>query len=65
MPTYTYKCPQCGVLQDHKYRIGQQPKTLQQDCGVCGAEAQEWERVLAPNAFVLRGKGWAKDGYGS
>ena len=54
MPTYVYLCPQNHEF-DHHTRDGKPV------CPVCGDETAQ--RVVAACSFVLKGKGWANDGY--
>jgi putative FmdB family regulatory protein len=59
MPTYEYKCPECGAKFDKVMRITDNTKVLCQskDCG------GEPERLISHTAFVLKGGGWYKSGY--
>jgi len=63
MPLFDYQCPRCG----------DQREVLQKDSApppVCwrltcdDKEPPPMVRLLSSPAFVLKGKGWARDGYG-
>ena len=59
MPTYVYECPKCKekveVVQSITNRVP--PVCCKEDCNI------EMESVISPSTFVLKGSGWAKDGY--
>ena len=59
MPTYNYECQKC----DHKFEEFRQIKDRRNGvvCHECGSEAVE----LIPAAVdhILKGVGWARDGY--
>lgn len=71
MPTYVYECPQCKKQKEIICSI----KELDSQNIVCTCEnigPIKWEgdffhvsmkRVPAITSFVLKGPGWAKDGY--
>lgn len=54
MPIYNFKCPHCGG----KFKVLQKLLDPPPEC--CGEKTQ---KVLAPANFVLKGKGWFRDGY--
>lgn len=60
MPTYVYECPRCQrrqeLVQSVKDRIS--PLCFEEACGQA-----EMVTVIQPSAFILKGSGWAKDGY--
>lgn len=60
MPIYVYRCPRCGTETDHRRPVGRRDDPAR--CPVCDVEAP---RVQVPGGtgFVLRGGGWAADGY--
>jgi len=60
MPIYEYKCKGCQSLTEklRKYEKADDPVK----CEACKGEAT---RVISQTSFVLKGGGWAKDGYGS
>jgi len=58
MPTYCQRCKKCG----HRFEV-QLPMAQYSDpqpCPKCGATTV---RVIAATTHVLKGGGWAKDGY--
>lgn len=59
MPTYTYTCSKCTKSFDANQKITAQPL---KKCAYC--KSTKVARVIpGPVSFVLRGSGWAKDGY--
>jgi len=56
MPTYVYECRTCGRF-DVEQRVVDEPLT---HCPKCGADVR---RLIGSTSFVLKGSGWAKDGY--
>ena len=59
MITYTYCCPSCGVEFDARQRMSESPLT---NCATPGCTGTP-RRVIQPSSFVLKGKGWFRDGY--
>ena len=71
MPTYVYECPQCKKQKEVVCSI----KELDSQHIVCSCINKGphlWEgdlfhvsmkRIIAPTSFILKGPGWAKDGY--
>lgn len=59
MPTYSYRCPVCGHEFDAKQRMSESPLT---NCPSPGCDGTP-KRQIQPATFVLKGKGWYKDGY--
>ena len=59
MPTYVYECPKCSrrteLEQPMINRI--RPICCEEGCNV------EMETVIGSTSFVLKGAGWARDGY--
>lgn len=53
--TYEYECKR-GHRFEEQAPISSKPRTR---CKVC-----KCKRLLNSGGFVLKGKGWAKDGYG-
>lgn len=63
MPVYVYECPRCGHDIELERRIRERKtKTICPKLG-CREMQIEMERVVAPSSFILKGSGWAKDGY--
>jgi len=60
MPTYVYECSNC------KQRIELVQKITEKTAPLCMDERcslREMDTVIVPFTFVLKGSGWAKDGY--
>lgn len=57
--TYEYKCQHCGAQFDRQQRITDEadPKCLR-----CG-HLEAVRLVSGTGSFVLKGSGWASDGY--
>jgi putative FmdB family regulatory protein len=70
MPTYTYKCPIHGEFEVEQRISDPKLQTCPRIMGdrltlgrsfPCGSPV---ERLISPGtSFVLKGQGWAKDGY--
>ena len=58
MPTYDYECRECHEGLTVVRKITDQSAQV---CPKCG---KPMVRLLGKPLFVLRGAGWAKDGYG-
>jgi len=58
MPIYEYRCEAC----DHTFDKITKYEDKVQECAECGASSK---RLISAGSFILRGGGWAKDGYGS
>jgi predicted nucleic acid-binding Zn ribbon protein len=56
---YTYKCPECQSEHDSEHSM--LTMLLDEPCEECGAMAQLV--ITGGSGFVLRGRGWASDGY--
>ena len=59
--TYEYQCKVCKHRWEAEQRITAEPLT---ECPSC-EQPQAQRLVSGGTGFVLDGKGWAKDGYGS
>ena len=61
MPIYEYECPNCKRREEVTRKITDaeiKPNCSQRGCG------EVMERVIsASTSFILKGSGWAKDGY--
>lgn len=59
MPTYVYKCPKCNSEVELIQKITEKisPMCTNEECNC------EMESVIGSTSFVLKGSGWAKDGY--
>lgn len=70
MPIYEYRCPSCKDTKEIVRKItdleekpvcdacSDHPSTCPDGCFV-----MEMERVISSTSFILKGSGWAKDGY--
>jgi putative FmdB family regulatory protein len=58
VPLYEYECMTCGVGWEELQRVSDTPTT---SCPDCGANAAK--RLVSKGSFVLKGGGWAQDGY--
>lgn len=61
MPTYEYECGACGECFEVQQRITDDPLA---SCPKCGKKGRI-QRLISVSQFVLKGSGWAKDGYSS
>ena len=61
MPTYRQKCKSCG----HRFEVSIEISQFRepQPCPECGFPTTV--RVMSASAHILKGGGWAKDGYSS
>lgn len=59
MPTYVYRCPACGKTEELVQKITekQAPMCPDEECKT------RMESVISATSFILKGSGWAKDGY--
>lgn len=60
MPRYNFRCPKCHRELEIVKSINDEtvPLCCGEDCGPI-----EMVQVFSPTAFILKGGGWAKDGY--
>lgn len=58
MPIYEYQCQACQAVTEAIQKLSDRPLTK---CTSCGGRL---EKLLSRTAFVLKGGGWYKDGYG-
>ena len=56
MPIYEFMCSECGETEDKLVSM----KTKKIKCKKCGGAA---DKVMSAPSFILRGSGWAADGY--
>ena len=64
MPTYVLKCDRCGDIWNVIVGIKEFDTALAASvCDRCGKS--DISVVIEPSTFVLKGDGWAKDGYSS
>ena len=57
MPIYVYVCQKCGRKEEVIQPLDGPPAT----CQKCGDLVME--REISSTSFILKGSGWAKDGY--
>ncbi len=55
MPIYEFKCEKCGKVYESIISLG--VREIECDCG------GKAKRIMSCSNFVLKGPGWAKDGY--
>jgi putative FmdB family regulatory protein len=58
MPTYEYRCNNCGRELEAFHKISDPPLRECPDC-----HQPTLERLISGGAFVLKGSGWGKDNY--
>ena len=56
MPVYVYQCQKCGRKKEVSKKISESDKP--EYCGYL-----TMRKIIAPTSFILKGQGWAKDGY--
>ena len=59
MPIYEYECGKCGHRLEIQQKIADAPLKT---CPAC--KKNKLEKLISSTAFVLKGGGWYKDGYG-
>ncbi|UCF31109.1 MAG: zinc ribbon domain-containing protein [bacterium] len=57
MPTYEYRCDQCGHEFEVSQRITEDPVDT---CSKCGGQVR---RLINATNFILKGDGWYKTDY--
>ena len=60
MPIYEYECEDCGSIFEEIHKINKVPQYIK--CKKCSGYAP---KRMARSSFILKGDGWAKDGYQS
>ena len=60
MPNYRYRCTQCAYQVDVVQKMSE--KKAPEVCAQCGAKGT-MDTVLFAPMYVLKGRGWARDGY--
>jgi putative FmdB family regulatory protein len=58
MPTYDYRCDNCGHEFEREQRITEKPL---KKCPKCGKDKAR--RMIGGGAFILKGGGWESDLY--
>lgn len=62
MIRYVFKCDDCGVTFEGDFRIKDRDKPLDEPCPQCEVKGKV-RRTITSSRFILKGSGWAKDGY--
>jgi len=61
MPTYVYSCKECGEFEaEHSINV------VLEECPTCkksGKTSDPPKRLISQTSFVLKGGGWASEGY--
>jgi len=61
MPIYEYECKKCKHVKEIVMRIvDEPPRTM-----VCPKCKGEMKKIISQTSFILKGRGWADDGYSS
>lgn len=60
MPIYEYQCSSCNVRSEVTRGIKEEEVVPR--CSTCD-DHPKMVRVITTTSFILKGKGWAKDGY--
>lgn len=64
MPLYDFECQHCGAqAKDRMFNINNVPQAIR--CPNTECPPLSMTRLVGASTFVLRGDGWAKDGYAS
>ncbi len=62
MPIYEFKCSVCGAVAEVLQRMDA-PAPLCSECPQDGSESPAMVKQVSCSSFVLKGGGWAADGY--
>lgn len=54
---YEYECQKCEKILEIEQKISEEPLDKCPECG------HVIKRIISNTSFVLKGKGWFKDGY--
>ncbi len=60
MPTYAYKCENCGLEIEQIQRISDPPLVTCPEC-----KHETLKKVIQPSTFLLKGKGWFRKAHDS
>lgn len=60
MPTYSYECSTCKQEFEREQKISDPPL---KECDTPGCPGTPKRTIPASTSFVLKGKGWYRDGY--
>lgn len=59
MPVYEYRCSECSFEVTLLQKMSDDAPT----CCNCSSN-KEMKKLMSSTSFLLKGSGWAKDGYG-
>jgi putative FmdB family regulatory protein len=62
VPIYEYRCPACGAVVEILQRMDA-PAPLCVECSQDAPQAPAMVKQVSRSSFVLKGGGWASDGY--
>ena len=57
MPLYEFKCENCGHEMEKYIKLADK----EPNCPSCG---RSMVKLMSATAFILKGSGWERDGYG-
>ena len=60
MPNYEYSCKGCDNTFTEMSRVDDGEAPCKKPCSECGEEVH---LLISKTNFILKGKGWYKDGY--
>lgn len=60
MPLFDFKCEVCGAVKELIRGMGSAGEGICEVCDECGSLMH---KAISSGNFILKGKGWAKDGY--
>jgi putative FmdB family regulatory protein len=60
MPTYAYECPKCKQVVELVQKMSEKKNP---NCSGEQCQGVQMESVLSLSTFILKGTGWARDGY--
>jgi putative FmdB family regulatory protein len=58
MPLFDFFCDNCGAIKEEFLKLSEKEMPV---CDKCG---ERMKKAMSAPAFILRGNGWYKDGYG-
>lgn len=64
MPIYEYECPSCRRISEVLQKVND-PSPTCGDCEVKGQPCEMVRLISKKGGFILKGPGWARDGYSS
>ena len=63
MPIFEYKCPKCDAKFERLLRSSGRDEP--QPCPNEKCDEKETKKLISQSSFMLKGGGWASDGYSS